>query len=163
MPTHVVFFAQDKWRRGNLTLNLGVRYDLETTPIEPLNNPFSRRRNPIDKNNIAPRLGFTWKPGGSPTSVVRGGYGISSTRYVLTRRTVPRPGVYSTSFDATSRRAADPGPRAGRLPDRPDPSNGPGRRPRAAQRALPAGIDPPQHRDDVYPRQSRSRRAQSIS
>ena len=34
LPTHVgVLFAQDKWARGNLTLNLGVRYDIETTPM----------------------------------------------------------------------------------------------------------------------------------
>ncbi len=40
MPTQVlVMFAQDKWHRNNLTLNLGVRYDLEMTKIANANNP----------------------------------------------------------------------------------------------------------------------------
>jgi hypothetical protein len=77
MPTQVmVMFAQDKWHRNNLTLNLGVRYDLEITKISNANNPlFNAGNYAVDKNNVAPRLGVTWQPGGSSTSLIRGGYG----------------------------------------------------------------------------------------
>ncbi len=56
-------FAQDDYRlRGNLILNLGVRYD--------------RQDLTGDDDNVAPRLGFAWNPGNSPRTTVRGGFGI---------------------------------------------------------------------------------------
>ena len=40
LPTHVgVLFAQDKWAIGNLTVNLGLRYDIEATPMPNDFNP----------------------------------------------------------------------------------------------------------------------------
>jgi len=59
---NVDFFAQDDWevRRG-FTLNLGVRYERQTS------SP--------DVNNIMPRTGFAWDTGKDGRMVVRGGYG----------------------------------------------------------------------------------------
>ena len=59
-------FAQDSYRaRSDLTLDLGLRYDRQT---------FSD-----GKNNVAPRLGVGWNPGGDPKTAVRGGYGLYYT------------------------------------------------------------------------------------
>ncbi len=101
------FFVQDDYRvRPNLTLNLGLRYELSTTPfnpiIEALNTreadpnrsifgtsfPLSTRtatKLRLDKNNFAPRVGFAYQPnfnilGGRFTNgrtVIRGGFGIA--------------------------------------------------------------------------------------
>jgi hypothetical protein len=132
MPMNVlVAFAQDKWTRGNLTLNLGLRYDLEKTPIRPalgLNPLFSNADSfVIDKNNVAPRLGFTWKPGGSSASLVRGGYGLFYDKVVLgTTAPFLSQSIYSTSFTAAfPTSSADPGPSAGRLPTDPFLVDGP--------------------------------------
>lgn len=63
--TLIAGYLQDKYRiTPSLTLNLGLRYDLELQP-----SPVHR-----DTNNIAPRLGFAYSPTGG--TVVRGGYGI---------------------------------------------------------------------------------------
>ena len=63
-------FFQDDWRaRSNLTLNLGVRYDVELVkdiPYWPA---------PTDKNNVDPRIGFAWDPAGDLKWSVRGGLG----------------------------------------------------------------------------------------
>jgi hypothetical protein len=120
MPTNVmVLFAQDKWHLGTLTLNLGVRYDLEITPITNAFNPlFKDGAHAVDKNNIAPRLGFAWNPGGNTKSLVRGGYGIFYDKITL-QTTTPfvSTGVYSSSFTASfPASSADPGPMRGQLP-----------------------------------------------
>lgn len=70
------FFAQDDWKiTQNLTLNLGVRYELVTLPrdaaLQELNSIASIpgvvefRKPLIDKNNWAPRLGFAYSPSSS--------------------------------------------------------------------------------------------------
>jgi hypothetical protein len=67
-------FAQDEWRvRRDLTLNLGVRYDMQflTDAIHP------------DTNNIAPRIGIAWAPGADSKTVVRASYGIYYDRIPL--------------------------------------------------------------------------------
>ena len=142
MPTQVlVMFAQDKWRRNNLTLNLGVRYDLEITKISNAKNPlFSARNYAVDKNNVAPRLGVTWQPGGSSTSLIRGGYGIFFDKItLLTTTPFVSTGVFSDSFTANFPTSAiDPGPRAGRLPTDPMLVGGP-----VVNRALLNALFPP--------------------
>ena len=129
MPTHVgVIFAQDQWRHQSLTMNLGVRYDLEMTPIDNAVNPlFAKGSYAVDKNNIAPRLGVTWNPGGSAKSLIRGGYGIFYDKITL-QTTTPfvSQGVYSSSFTAQfPNSAADPGPSRGAFPTDPMLINGP--------------------------------------
>src|SRR5262249_2930990 len=85
MPTQVVvFFAQDQWRAGNLTANIGGRYDLEMTPINNSANPlFQSGQYAVDRNNVAPRIGLTWNPRGTGKSIVRGGYGIFYDKVTL--------------------------------------------------------------------------------
>lgn len=94
-------FAQTDWRiRRDLTLNLGIRYDMFTNlvpeakesapetgiynpdglldtnytvgPIRPRDNPYQS-----DKGvNLGPRVGFAYNVGGKNKTVVRGGFGI---------------------------------------------------------------------------------------
>jgi hypothetical protein len=129
MPTHVgVLFAQDKWQIQDITLNLGLRYDLEIQPFRNSFNPlFAEGERVVDKNNIAPRVGFAWQPGGSTTSLVRGGYGIYFDKVTLITVTpFVSQGTYSSSFTAAfPNDRADPGPSQGQLPTNPMLVNGP--------------------------------------
>ena len=79
-------YAQDSWRlRPNLTLNYGVRWDMEVHPrIEPF-NAFTAASEaavgvteglPHDWNNIQPRIGFAWDPWNNGKSVIRAAYGL---------------------------------------------------------------------------------------
>lgn len=82
------FFQDDFKVRPNLTLNFGVRYEVQTIPgdgyFQGLNaavqSPvFKFEKVRADTNNFAPRFGFAWSPrllGGDKT-VIRGGFGIS--------------------------------------------------------------------------------------
>ena len=129
LPTHVgVLFAQDKWSLGDVTINLGLRYDVEATPIENSFNPsFASGEYPIDKNNLSPRIGLAWRPGGSSTSLMRGGWGVFYDKITLITTTpFLNQGVFSDSFVAafpTDR--ADAGPSSGALPTNPLLVNGP--------------------------------------
>jgi hypothetical protein len=115
-------YAQDKWSlKGGLTLSLGVRYDLEIIPIdEDPENPLfpDPSKYPVDKNNIAPRLGFIWNPDGRGKSVLRGGYGVFYDRTLLgTVDNFLFDTKYSRTFTATfPQNAPDPGPSRGQLP-----------------------------------------------
>ncbi len=74
-------FIQDDWRvNDRLTLNLGLRYDIESfsgpESDVPLTGDIRLGKIPeVDKNNFAPRLGFTWDINGQGKTIVRGGYG----------------------------------------------------------------------------------------
>jgi len=70
-------WVQDDWAISNrLTLNLGLRYDLElgafANDIEVL--PFQQAGRPADKTNFQPRVGFNYKL--SDTTALRGGSGL---------------------------------------------------------------------------------------
>ena len=80
------FFIQDSWRMNSkLTLNYGVRYDYELTPVFPAPNQLSQTAQdalnitqgiPRDSNNVAPRVGFAFDPKGDAKTVIRGSYGL---------------------------------------------------------------------------------------
>ncbi|HET9478560.1 MAG TPA: carboxypeptidase regulatory-like domain-containing protein [Pyrinomonadaceae bacterium] len=66
-------FIQNEWRaRRDLTINAGVRYDVQYLP-DPIET---------DKNNIAPRLGIVYAPGDRKT-VIRASYGLYYDRIPL--------------------------------------------------------------------------------
>jgi hypothetical protein len=73
----IASWAQDDWQISNrLTLNLGLRYDLEMNVFA--NNievpPFQQAGRPNDTKNIQPRLGFNFKV--NDATVIRGGSGL---------------------------------------------------------------------------------------
>jgi hypothetical protein len=80
------FFGQDTWRlTRNLTLNYGLRYDFEITPLfapaTDVNAVAEKSLGilegiPRDYNNVAPRIGLAWDPRGDSKTVVRAGYGL---------------------------------------------------------------------------------------
>jgi TonB dependent receptor len=79
-------FVQDSWRiKPSLTLNYGVRYDVEFTPNFQAINAISQAAQkvlgitqgiPRDFNNVAPRVGLAWNPGNDGKSVFRASYGM---------------------------------------------------------------------------------------
>ncbi len=87
-------YAMDDFRvNDKLTLNLGLRYDIFTPPVEQYNRlanfdfttgqfvspqmPGVSRSGDVktDYNNFAPRIGFAWTPW-NEKAVIRGGFGI---------------------------------------------------------------------------------------
>src|SRR4030095_12616778 len=95
---HFAFFVQDDWRvHPQLTLNLGLRYELDTDvknvsrtdELNPLILPFLSGKRERDKDNFGPRIGFNWSTREGRTSVHRG-YGIYYDRVTLEIQSLER-------------------------------------------------------------------------
>ncbi|MBK9167559.1 MAG: TonB-dependent receptor [Bryobacterales bacterium] len=70
-------YIQDDWQiHSRLTLHLGLRYELNTVPVEVNGLIPDAFRFRGDHNNFAPRFGFAWRADREGRTVVRGGYGV---------------------------------------------------------------------------------------
>lgn len=87
-------FFQDHWKiHPRLSLSVGLRYEFNTPPVDTddrlsVFDVATRQLKPVgqdgvpragfdsDRNNFAPRIGFSWDPDGKGKMVVRSAYGI---------------------------------------------------------------------------------------
>jgi hypothetical protein len=83
--TYVAGYIQDDWKpTSKLTLNLGLRYEVQsgpysnrfdTLPVRTLQSLGFNSERKLDKNNWGPRVGFALDVNGDSKYVLRGGYG----------------------------------------------------------------------------------------
>jgi hypothetical protein len=131
-PTHSVTFgvrqslfagyAQDDWRvRSNLTVNLGLRYEMSTLPTEPqgrfqfVRDFFNGVPVPVSTSwvgnstlrDFAPRVGLAWDPFKNGKTSVRAGFGIFDV-VPLPVVSAPGPG-FPFSIQPTINLLAHPG------------------------------------------------------
>lgn len=118
----IAFFVQDDWKvNPNLTLNLGLRYDIFTAPTERYDlqsnfvpatktiqmagpdAPGGRDLANTDKNNFGPRIGFAWSGfKDDKTVVLRGGYGLLYAIDVSAAQPLTaNPGTGAASYGCT--------------------------------------------------------------
>ncbi len=112
-PTWALWFG-DNWRMtDSLTLNYGVRWDVDlgaTDPPDviestiPIDNglysgDFGFKRGTRDLKNVAPRVGFAWNVGGTSQLVIRGGSGLYFATPVSNVTFSPQ--IYSQMVTAT--------------------------------------------------------------
>jgi hypothetical protein len=74
----IAFYFEDSIKPfRTLTLNLGLRYDIQTMPSLKGNPdlPLTNKIN-VDKNNFGPRIGLAWDPTQNHSTVIRAGAGM---------------------------------------------------------------------------------------
>lgn len=102
------FFVQDDWRATpKMTVNLGLRYDYQIIAKPPIQNQnaallaagFDTGFQPKDKNNFAPRLGFSYAF--NDKTVLRGGYGMffGRTTAIMTGTAHSQNGIQVVAID----------------------------------------------------------------
>ena len=96
--SYIAGFFQDDWRlRPQLSLNLGLRYEVDTdvknvsrtSELNPLILPFLHGTRSADKNNFGPRVGFNYSNKDGSMSI-HGGYGIYYDRVTLEIQSLER-------------------------------------------------------------------------
>jgi outer membrane receptor protein involved in Fe transport len=96
--TYLAGFVQDDWRaHPQLTLNFGLRYELDTdvknisrvSELNPIILPFLHGKRGRDTNNFGPRVGFNYSAKDGRTSI-HGGYGIYYDRITLEIQSLER-------------------------------------------------------------------------
>lgn len=116
----MAFFVQDDWKvNPDLTLNLGLRYDIFTAPTERFDlqsnfvpatrtiqmagddAPGGRDLADTDKNNFGPRIGFAYSGFKENKSLVlRGGYGLLyATDTAASQPLTANPGTGAASYN----------------------------------------------------------------
>ncbi|MGB6947536.1 MAG: TonB-dependent receptor [Bryobacteraceae bacterium] len=103
---NIAGFVEDSWRvLPNLTVNLGLRYEIQDVPSSPhpnTNTPLLAALTShinTDSNNVGPRIGIAWQP--FQKTVLRLGYGMfygdttDSTFYALRVEN----GIYQQQFN----------------------------------------------------------------
>ena len=117
-------FAQDKWQvNDRTTLSVGLRYDVEIIPTPNADNEFygaatTASTYPIDRNNFAPRLGFSHVLDADGRTVLRGGLGRFYQKFRITHiDNVFGEQMYDDSFNVNlPLNGVDPGPSQGLRP-----------------------------------------------
>lgn len=86
IETHLISgFVQGDFKPSpRLTLNAGLRYDVDTNGNNPdYTDPLHPEPRGKDTNNFQPRAGFSWDVAGNGRQVVRGGVGLFTGRFLL--------------------------------------------------------------------------------
>jgi hypothetical protein len=123
--------VEDTWRiRPTLTLNIGLRYDLQLIDKPPVRNPslallaagLDTSVLPTDRHNFAPRIGIAWSPSPSSHLVLRGGYGIF---YALTPSALTARAYFQNGITTQTRTFVGDSPFASLIPIYPNNFCGP--------------------------------------
>lgn len=105
-------FANDNFRlKNNLTINIGVRYELngvsksmkefDLNRLADVPGVLTFRAPQSTRTNFAPRVGFAWSPGRAAKTSIRGGFGIAYDTWFDNIGTQARPPQANANIDLT--------------------------------------------------------------